>query len=377
MQTGLNYYSTEWTGPGAHLGLRRRFRFFRLVRTLVVPPKGQRTLPTLTGYVLIVLTIGMTMAAYQTSSNILFIAVSVLIASLIVSVILSCVNTTGVSWRLMTAPPFRADQQARVWIEVRNEKKSLPSYALAFMLEGAGVKRVIALRGPLDPGGVALLEAHTVFSRRGVHRIRIAAVRSSFPFGFLYKTMGGGNEILAVAWPARVSYRQLAPVGGVRQFSGQPLMKAGNGTEFFGLRDYRHGDSHREIHWKASARLQSLVVRQCAIEAQSGYVLHLRTSISLWPDEARFELFCSFVSTLAEDFFDRGVLLGARIDEEPHLRIGRRSEFNCFQDRLASLGRLGNDVPVPVLPGPAIVTFEPNSRGGIDAYIGGQRTATV
>jgi uncharacterized protein (DUF58 family) len=38
--------------------------------------------------------------------------------------------------------------------------------------------------------------------------------------------------------------------------------RAGSGTELFGVREYRPGDSLRRIHWRSSARLGELVVRE-------------------------------------------------------------------------------------------------------------------
>ena len=41
-----------------------------------------------------------------------------------------------------------------------------------------------------------------------------------------------------------------------------PVQRAGSGNELFGIREFRHGDSLRRIHWRSSARHGSLVVRE-------------------------------------------------------------------------------------------------------------------
>lgn len=43
---------------------------------------------------------------------------------------------------------------------------------------------------------------------------------------------------------------------------GRPIGLSGVGQEFFGIREYRHTDSFRSIHWKASARRGRLVSRE-------------------------------------------------------------------------------------------------------------------
>ena len=44
--------------------------------------------------------------------------------------------------------------------------------------------------------------------------------------------------------------------------SGSPLGTAGSGQEIFGIREYRHGDPVRFIHWRASAKQRKLLVRE-------------------------------------------------------------------------------------------------------------------
>lgn len=44
--------------------------------------------------------------------------------------------------------------------------------------------------------------------------------------------------------------------------AGTAARRAGSGTELFGIREYRVGDSLRRIHWRSSARRGELVVRE-------------------------------------------------------------------------------------------------------------------
>jgi len=74
--------------------------------------------------------------------------------------------------------------------------------------------------------------------------------------------------------------------------------------EFHHLRDYRHGDSPRDIHWRTSARLNELMVRESHQSRDQGLVL----VVDLWlpdrPGEAdidRVELAASFAATVCID----------------------------------------------------------------------------
>lgn len=51
--------------------------------------------------------------------------------------------------------------------------------------------------------------------------------------------------------------------------------RAGDGSEFHSLRDYQHGDSFRNVNWKASARSKQLVVNQRVHESLTTLTLFL------------------------------------------------------------------------------------------------------
>lgn len=378
MRAGFQYSSSEWRGPGASRTSRRR-RLGQLLKAMIIPPRGQRTLPTFTGLTLIIMIIAIAMAAYNTSSNILFITLSLLFAALIVSFILSWLNFRGVCWRILTDPPFRAGEECHVRIEIRNTKKRLPSYALAFLVEarGAGKRQIVPMTRRLEPDGTLQLDFSFVPQRRGTESVRLVGVISQFPFGFLRKTLPGSAVEDLVIWPRRVSYRFNHAGAALLQFSGTPLAKVGHGSEVINLRNYQHGDSHRQIHWKASARLRNLVVQQFAAENQAGFVLDVQSSKSIWPEEEQFEHFCSFASSLADDLFRVERLHGVRINGGAYHKIARRSDVDFFQDQLATLERVSEDSAASSLGGRSLVTFEPNPGTGITAYVGGQKAATA
>src|SRR4051794_32977318 len=104
---GVPRDSAAWSGPDARRPWQR-FSWNTLLWSLVYPARGQRILPTVPGVVLIALALGIGTAAYNSSSNILFITLSLLLACLILSGVLSWLNLRGVRWRLQVSPPLRA-----------------------------------------------------------------------------------------------------------------------------------------------------------------------------------------------------------------------------------------------------------------------------
>lgn len=379
MRPEYTYSSSEWSGPAADAARRGRFRVIPFLKAMVIPPRGQRILPTITGYVLIVMAIGLGMAAYNSASNILFIALAVLLSSLVVSGILSWVNFHGICWRILFDPPCRAGEECHVRIEVHNSKRFLPTYALSFIVSAkrSRIKQVLRLGQRLEPKSTLQLDFCFRPQRRGRETIRISGVASQFPFGFLRKTLNGGRPEEVMIWPPRIGYRFQHLGAAMAQVNGRTVNKPGNGSEFINLREYRHGDSHRQVHWKASARLRNLVVQQFAAENHSGFVFCVQTPAHVWPNEEQFEHLCAFVSTLAEDLFRQERLHGVQINDLPRQRIARRADMDFFQDQLSTLDRVEMKGGNGFASTGSVVVFEPDSTEGINAYVGGKKAATA
>lgn len=405
----------EWSGPGGQAGAHRRFTWSALLWSMIYPQRGHRFMPTLSGTVLIGLSLGIGTAAYNSSSNILFITLSLLLACLILSGVLSWLNLRGVSWRLRLAGPLRAGHDAAAALELRNAKDFLPTYGLWFELaaraaeerpvqraestltaRGLDVRAMLAkadaavtagqlaLHTRLDPRGEARLEWGFKPERRGVMRVELASVGSLFPFGFLKKNIGTEVRAEAVVWPAPVEYRRHAVGSSRRPAGGERLARAGSGGDLLALRRYAEGDSHRLIHWKASARMQTLLVRQFAAESAEGFSLWVRTDAAAWPRSEQFELLVSFAATLAEDLFRAGRLLGTAINAEPPLPVRRVHDLELFLDKLAVLQPIetgekrGEGVagPEPVAK-QNVMTFVPDGARGVAAYVDGAKAASA
>jgi hypothetical protein len=83
----------DWTDPDFFMeGRQRERRLVPLFLRQVLPKQHQRTKLTLTGWMLIIVSMGIGSAAYNTASNILFMTLSLLLSSLILSGILSLIN---------------------------------------------------------------------------------------------------------------------------------------------------------------------------------------------------------------------------------------------------------------------------------------------
>ncbi|HWA09626.1 MAG TPA: DUF58 domain-containing protein [Opitutaceae bacterium] len=403
--------SDDWEGPGRSSGGRWGFRWSDLVWALVFPRTGQRIMPTVSGVILVALAFGIGTAAYNTANNILFITLSLLLACLLLSGVLSWLNSKGMAWRLQPPPSLRAGQEAVVALELHNAKRLLPTYGLWFgatarpvdpVPPGTGekskdrpVREILAetekerirtrlfLRGRLDAGGTARLEWNLKPTRRGTLRLALENVGSLFPFGFLQKRIGGGLRREVVVWPAAIEYRRWGALSSRPQTAGARVARAGSGIDLFALRRYEPGDSHRLIHWKASARSRQLLVRQFAAESQESLALWLQTPADRWSRPEQFELLVSFAATLAEDLFRAGRLTTVAVNDRPPLPVRRVRDFESFLDALAVVQPLPAAAPSPDeatragAGGKNLIIFAPDGARGVAAFVDGEKTASA
>jgi len=382
-----------WHGPRRG---RIGFSWRALLWLLVFPQRSRRTGLTLSGLLLIVISMAIGVAAYNSANNILFLTLSLLLGCLILSGVLSWLNFRGLYWRLEAEPPMRVAQDHTVALVLRNQKNFLPTYGVWFELEVAssGETFELPLRGRLDSGQETRLECTLRPVRRGRETLRLTYVGSLFPFGFLRKSFYAGLEETVIIWPAPIEYRRFSASAWQRIPAGHAVRRAGQSGDLLSVRRYQTGDSHRQIHWKASARLRQLMVRQMAAETGEGFSLWVETAADRWTRPEQFELLCSFAATLAEDLFTAGKLRAAGVGRDALSPIRRLHDLEVFLDQLAvatieSLASSGVSSPplqpdrlsgvgeAGVLSRRNLLTFAPDGARGVAAYVNGEKTAAA
>lgn len=116
----------------------------------------------------------------------------------------------------------------------------------------------------LGPGVAADLAYQVKPKERGAHRFEACHLRFTSPLGLWRRNARGGPETMVRVFPnfAPVrKYAQLAAVNRLSQFGIHKRRRRGEGMEFHQLREYRDGDSLRQIDWKATARMRKLISR--------------------------------------------------------------------------------------------------------------------
>lgn len=342
------------------------------VAHLLVPPKGQRTLPTKAGWLHLALTVAFGVAAYNTGNNILFLTLSLLLAVLVLSGVLCFLNFRQVRWRLGIDPPVRAGEPAAVYVEIENGKRALPSYALVVRLRAveSGARTRLHLKGRLEAGERRRLDWSFVPEKRGAETVRLEGVETAFPFGLITRRVGAALERRVAVWPVRRSGTFHASGPGRRGRGTLSSRSSGPGEELLRLRGYRPGDPLRDVHWKASARTGGLVVRESRAERPGGFVVWVDPAG--WSgDEAGFEAMLARAATLAEELRREGRLHGLRLGREAVRTLRTETDWLRAMDALAVLERPPAEQreASPHAGAPGTVVFRPQGKGGVHAVV--------
>ena len=157
-------------------------------------------------------------------------------------------------------------------------------------------------------------------TRRGRYRFGPLKVTTRFPLGLVQASFTDRNDDTLIVCPRLGTltrrWRQLfeAERRGTQRHHSQGGLTAG---DYYGLRAWQAGDSQRWIHWRTSAKLGKLAVRQ--FEQQRGRDLALL--VDLWQPKRtdaasrdRVELAVSFAATVVANASQRsGGLLMASV----------------------------------------------------------------
>lgn len=160
--------------------------------------------------------------------------------------------------RFLQTSPGRAlpgqTVEQRIQIANTGGRSSPP---LRLKLTSAGLTDARLHVPPLPPGGAAEVVLQREATARGMHHEHVIRVVTRAPFGLAERrcTLRGRGRL--IVHPALRPPVELAAAGQGESPAGRP---ARTGHELHGLREWRQGDTRRQVHWRASAKRGEPVV---------------------------------------------------------------------------------------------------------------------
>ena len=249
-------------------GATRSVAILATIRSVLFPgwAFNRKVRYTRAGYVYMGLLFLVAAAAFNTGNNMLYLVLGVMLASLIVSFLISEYIISRL--HLERTPPALVVEGITFGVSYRlkNEKRVLPSFGLR-VSEKVGSGELMAMAVFVGAGGEAEMRGRGIAERRGRLAFSDCMLSTLAPFGWFekFKRVPLSGEIIALPRtdPSRVDRELIASLGNER-----PRSKPGRGDELFGFRDYQRGDPIKEIHWKTTARSGRMMVREREAEEE-------------------------------------------------------------------------------------------------------------
>lgn len=268
-----------------------------------------------------------------------------------------------------------AGDSAAAILELTNLAR-LPSPPVT-VLDQVGDRRVALPVRALGANRSALVRYSLPTMRRGRVALGPLRVVRSDPLGIFRRLqVHGGADVLWVHAP--VHPMAPLPSGVVMDFEGPITDTAAQGSLTFStLREYVAGDDRRQIHWRSSAKLGTLVVRQHVDTNEPQVTVVLDARANAWPNDT-FEEGVSVAASVARTVRSIGHPLALSIVGEDRA-AARALGAVTVDDRLAATTTIDQPGVQPLLAtleaaasGGALVVVTGRVEAGLEARVSAQ-----
>jgi len=230
------------------------------------PFRPRRTIwPTRDGWWCLFVIIGLGVAAINTGNNLLYLLVSLLLSLIVVSGVLSEQSMRGLRLEADAPEEIYAGAPALFGAVLSNRKRWLTSYSVTLELLTRGSPTRFIYLPRLEGGRDRLLTWDEILPARGRQRLAGVRLTTRFPFGLFLKAGRVMLDREVLVFPA---VRPISPEEILRLVGAgtSAVRRRGRGHDLYNLRAYRAGDDPRLIHWRSSAKVESLLVREMEAE---------------------------------------------------------------------------------------------------------------
>lgn len=252
----------------------------------------------LPGILFILLTIFVGLAAAQRPNNLIVWSFGVLLALILISGVVGASMMRRLSVRRLEVRRAAAGEPLEIRYVVENDSRWRSAFAMKVMeVDDRGkLIRIPMLASPshgwvtrVGPGESQVCDAVFWPSQRGVISLERIRLTTQFPFGFNDRSLDHKKpfEILVQPrlHPVRGDLMQTIALGELGGLGTSP--RPGSGEDFYSVREFKPGDSIRQIAWKRMGISDDLLVVQRSLSSppRLRVVLDLATE----PGELKFE----------------------------------------------------------------------------------------
>lgn len=290
-------------------------------------------------------------SSMNSGNNLLVLLLSLLLAALLVSGLLSALVLHGLKVSISVPETIRAQDTATCFVTLQNLKRWIPSFALKLrgrqnreqvpepatdFFSQVKVFPYIGVRSDLK------LTLKCLFRRRGSYPVDGFEIGTKFPFGLFQRKRTLRTQGSILVYPALVNLQTLFFIYPELQ-GAEALNLRSHGDSLYGIRRYQSGDSARLVDWKSTARLDQLMVRDFVAENQNliDLTFHPDLNDSSPRSLDQFEKGVSCVASLGDHYWRMGQKFRFKCGETLVHVDGRRNSYEKFMECLALIQPVG------------------------------------
>ena len=244
-------------------GIRQRLRKrFELWVNRRIPPARAVTLdqkrififPSRVGFFFGLTLLLMLLTAINYQNNMSYALTFLLATLFLIATLHTFANLSGLTIRALRARPAFPGQQSEFEVQIeRGKQREHFALRLKWPESTEGVVNLV------DTDRIQV-QLHTAVGKRGWFSPGRLLLESSYPLGLLRCWTWVDLDLYAMVYPRPLACAELPGLATDRP-DGAAVPIAGS-DDFHGFRDYRRGDSLRQIHWKGLAKGQGVLSKQ-------------------------------------------------------------------------------------------------------------------
>lgn len=255
-----------------------------------------------------------TLAALNASINLLFLVIGFGVGIALVSLIIA--NAAVRKLRLTRQAPDAvvAGRPFTIRYRIESTRRRGAAYALRIRETVVYNGERLQIEGYVDAvsaGETATLDVPINVPLRGKIQFKSARLSTRFPFGLFERrfTVSAAHEtvVFPSLFPVRRSIEGRGALAAAQSSSAREEQHGND--EFYGLREYRHGDDPKRVHWRCSARTGQLLVREMTDLKPQSVIVVLETYTSPGTDQSLRERAISAAATILCHALEHGYRL--------------------------------------------------------------------
>ena len=262
---------------------------------------------TKAGYLYIFTTIFLGFAGINTGNNLVYLITAFLLGFMGISGFFGRQNIYGLNIFLESPDEVFANKEFPLKIIIENKRKFLPAFLINVNVNGKEV-----LFPFIKEKNSASVLLPFKFYERGINKIDNISISSVFPFNFFIRFNYLNIAFEKIVFPEPININNILIIDDKKKKTGEnSIDKKGFTGDLISIREYRERDSIKFIHWKSSAKVDNLMVKEISDEADNIFSLDFN-KINIPNIEKKISYITYLILTLTR----KGKKLYLKIDEK-------------------------------------------------------------